>query len=35
MKEVCDDAQKAEASREQNQLIFFAQLSEDILLEFL
>jgi hypothetical protein len=35
MKEVCDDAQKAEASCEQNQLIFVAQLSEDVLLEFL
>jgi hypothetical protein len=35
MKEVCDDAQKAEASCKQNQLIFVAQLSEDVLLEFL
>jgi hypothetical protein len=35
VKEVCDYAQKAEAAREQDELILFAQLCEDVLLEFL
>ena len=35
MEEVCDYAQKAEAPREEDKLIFLAQFIEDVLLEFL
>ena len=35
VQEVRDYAQQAEAAREDNQLIFLAQLLEDVLLEFL
>jgi len=35
VEEVCDYAQKAEAARKEDQLILFAQLFEDLLLEFL
>jgi hypothetical protein len=35
VEEVCDYAQKAEAAREEDQLILFAQFFEDLLLEFL
>jgi hypothetical protein len=35
MEEVRDYSQQAEASREDDQLIFLTQLVEDVLLEFL
>jgi hypothetical protein len=35
VEEVRDYAQQAEAARQKNELIFFAQLVEDVLLEFL
>lgn len=35
VEQVRDYAQKAEAAREEDQLILFAQLFEDLLLEFL
>jgi hypothetical protein len=35
VKEVCDYAQQPEAASQDDELIFFAQLFEDILLEFL
>jgi hypothetical protein len=35
VKEICDYAQEAEAARKQDELILFAQLCEDVLLELL
>ena len=35
VEKICDYAQKAEAACEEDQLIVFAQLFEDLLLEFL